>query len=311
VLGSNPDAAPRLPPIGRPIANVTTYVLDRTMHLCPFGVPGELYIGGIGLAEGYVTRPALTAEKFIPDQWKGGRLYRTGDAAVRLENGELQFLGRLDEQLKIRGYRIEPGEVESTLTRFPGIREAAVVVTEHRPEDQRLIAYLVPAPGEAPAASDLLAFARRTLPAHMIPSAVTFLSELPLTPSGKLDRNRLPKQDWTSAQLPGQVVPRTDLEMGIAEIWREMLGVGTIGVHDNFFASGGHSLLATRFVSRLRHVLNVDVPLRQFFEHPTIEGVARSVVLARLDAVSPEIIEQLLREMERPNSFHRTQEVPA
>jgi hypothetical protein len=281
------------------------------MRPSPFGVPGELYIGGICLAEGYLDRPALTAEKFVPDPSGGGRLYRTGDAAVRRENGELQFLGRLDGQLKIRGYRIEPGEVEATLIRCAGIREAAVVVAEAGPEDRRLVAYLVAAPGEAPAASDIMAFARLALPAHMVPSAVAFLPELPLTPSGKLDRQRLPRQDWASARRPGQVAPRTDLEREIAAIWRDMLGVESVGVHDNFFASGGHSLLATRLVSRVRHVLNAEVPLRQFFEYPTVEGMARSVVMARLGSVSSEVVEQLLSEIEGLESPSIAQAVPA
>ncbi len=268
-----PEACESLP-IGGPIANTRAYVLDRHLSPVPVGVPGELYIGGDGLARGYLGRPGLTAERFVPDPFAaepGSRLYRTGDRVRWLPEGVLEFHGRLDEQVKIRGFRIEPGEIEAALAGHPAVREAAVLAQPGRHGDKHLVAYFV---GSAPV-TELRRHLEGRLPGYMVPAAYVALDALPLTASGKLDRAALPA--LAPAPTEAFVPPRGTAETVLAGIWAEVLGVPRVGAHDNFFDLGGHSLIATRVVSRIRDEFGTDLPLRALFETPTVSGLAGAV----------------------------------
>jgi amino acid adenylation domain-containing protein len=285
-------------PIGRPVANTRIHLLDRRLAPVPAGVPGELYIGGVQVGRGYLDRPALTAEKLIPDHLggePGARLYASGDLARFRPDGTIEFLGRIDNQVKLRGFRIEPGEIEAALAALPAVREAAVVVREDQPGDRRLVAYVVPADDSADLA-ELDAAALRTalrdrLPEHMIPAAVAVLPTLPLTPSGKLDRRALvqgPAPEGGGAAERPYVAPQSDAERLVAGVWGEVLNRPRVGREDHFFDLGGHSLLATQVVLRLREALAIDLPLRALFEAPTVAGLARAVeAAAALVPVTP------------------------
>ena len=270
-------------PIGRPMANVQVYVLDRLLRPVPVGVPGELYIGGDGLARGYLGGPGLTAERFVPNRFggePGSRLYRTGDRVRYLPDGNLEFLGRLDHQVKIRGFRVELGEIEALLADHPGVREAVVLAPEDAIDDRRLVAYLVPA-SEGPSTEELVAFLKRQLPEHMVPSSFVILDALPLTPTGKVDRRALPAPERFEHDLGERfVAPRSLIEQTIANIWGTVLRLEHVGVEDNFFAIGGHSLLATQVVARVRTALGIELPLRAFFEVPTVAGLAERIAAA-------------------------------
>jgi amino acid adenylation domain-containing protein len=269
----------RAPDLGAPIANTRVYVLDRSLQPVPLGVAGELCLAGEGLARGYRSRPDLTAERFVPDPFgDGGRLYRTGDLARRLPSGDLGFLGRIDHQVKIRGHRIELGEIEAALGRLSAVREAVVVVQE---SEHRLVACVVPAPGEEVSGERLRAALAGSLPAVMIPAAWVFLDALPLTPNGKVDRKALAGLA-PAPSSPADVAPRTPVEAELAAIWRDLLGVPAVGVADDLFALGGHSLLAVRIVARVRERLGVDMPLRLVFEAPTVAGLAAWIEAERL-----------------------------
>ncbi len=263
--------------IGRPIANTRLLVLDPWMDPVPIGVPGELYIGGAGVCRGYLHRPALTAEKLVPDPFGGWgeRLYRTGDLARRLPDGTIEFLGRTDHQVKVRGFRIELGEIEALLLSLPGVREAVVLAREDRSE-RRLVAYVA---GDV-AAEELRRSLRERLPEYMVPAAFVKLSALPLTVNGKVDRQALPAPDGQSLDAE-HVAPRTPVEEVLAGIWAAVLGVERVGVSDHFFGLGGHSLLATRVMSRLRATFGVEMPLRDLFEAPTVEALAARVEAMR------------------------------
>jgi amino acid adenylation domain-containing protein len=267
-------------PIGRPIPNAEVYVLDCNLHPVPIGVRGELYLGGVGVARGYLGRPELTAERFIPHPFSkvaGERLYKTGDLVRYLPDGNLEYLGRLDEQVKIRGYRIECGEVEAVLSQHEGIKDVVVVAREDTPGDKRLVAYCVPQ-GEMPSQSQLREFLRKQLPEYMVPAIFVELIALPLTPNGKVDRRALPMPDQARPELAATfVAPRTPVEEQLAGIWAELLKVARVGIHDNFFELGGHSLLATQVVSRVRRAFQIELPLRCLFETPTIAGLAESI----------------------------------
>jgi amino acid adenylation domain-containing protein len=270
------------PPIGRPIANTRVYLLDRRGEPTPTGVAGELYIGGDGLARGYHQRPALTAERFVPDTFSsepGARLYRTGDVARWLPGGELEFLGRADSQVKVRGYRIELGEVEAALRAHASVRECVCVVKDDERGLRRLVAYVVGAEGAGVTRAELAEHLGRRLPEHMIPSAFVTLEAMPLTPNGKLDRRALPEPVYAGAA--GEfVAPRTPVEEVLCGVFAQVLGVERVGAHDNFFELGGHSLLATQLMSRVRSTFRVEAPLRALFGHPTAAELARHVEAA-------------------------------
>ncbi len=265
--------------IGRPLPNVRAFVLDGAGEPAPAGTPGELYLGGAGVARGYLGLPGTTAERWLPDPFSGeagARLYRTGDRARWQTDGTLEFLGRTDRQVKVRGFRIEPGEVEAVLRALPGVRDAVVLAREDVPGDARLAAYVVPEPGAAPSSGELRAALGAVLPAHMVPGAVVALDALPLTPSGKVDVAALPPP---GAPESDYAAPRTAVEKVLARDWAGVLGVERVGIHDDFFALGGHSLLAAQLVARLR-LLRVEVPVRLVFEAPTVARMAEHVVRA-------------------------------
>jgi amino acid adenylation domain-containing protein len=268
---------PRVP-VGRPIANTQVYVLDRSGQPVPVGVPGELHIGGDGLARDYLNHPQLTSEKFIPHPFSneaGARLYKTGDLVRYRPDGNLEFLGRLDHQVKVHGFRIELGEVEAALDHHPAIRQSVVIAREDPSGDKRLIAYVVSTLGAAPPVGELRSFLKSKLPEYMMPSTFVMLDRLPLTPNGKVDRRALPTPEWDRPELAeGFAAPRTPVEEVMAGIWTKVLGLERVGIHDNFFELGGHSLSATQVISRVRAAFQVEVSLREFFARPTIAECA-------------------------------------
>ncbi|MFF4189644.1 amino acid adenylation domain-containing protein [Nonomuraea sp. NPDC001831] len=270
-------------PIGRPIGNVEAYVLDERMRPAPIGAVGELYLGGFGLARGYLGRPGLTAAAFVPHPFRAGaRLYRTGDLVRQRSNGDLEYLSRVDDQVKIRGFRIEPGEIQAVVQECPGVRQAVVGVRADASGEHRVMAYLVP---DADAAEDLLVaargYARARLPEYMVPSAFMVVDEVPLTANGKVDWRALPEPGSGRPELGSAPVrPRSEVEEVLASIWAAVLGLDEVGVFDDFFDLGGHSLLATQVMSRVREVLGAEVPLRTLFEEPTVAGLAAAVTAA-------------------------------
>ena len=265
-------------PIGRPIANTQVYVLDAQRQLVPIGVPGELYIGGAGLARGYWNRPELTTEKFVLNPFSKDdqeRLYRTGDLCRWRADGNLEFLGRLDDQIKLRGFRIEPGEIESVLNEHSDITQATVILRKDRTGDERLVAYYVPKEGKSLDSFVLRIHLRDKLPDYMIPAAFVELEAIPLTPSGKIDRQALPTPDDSRPQLETKyVAPSTPIEKQLASIWADVLGIENIGIHDNFFALGGHSLMAVRLFTRIESTFARRIPLAMLFQHGTVHHLA-------------------------------------
>ncbi|WP_235686144.1 non-ribosomal peptide synthetase, partial [Corallococcus silvisoli] len=272
------DSSPS-PTIGRPLPNVRVYVLDSSLHPVPVGVSGELFIGGEGVARGYLGRPDLTAERFIPDSFSseaGARLYRTGDVARWRADGTIDYLGRADFQVKVRGFRIELGEIESTLLGHPQVHAAVVLAREDSPGDKRLVAYLVPHDGQSLDTNELRSFLKLHLPEYMVPSAFLVLDSLPLNTNGKVDRKALPAP--LAASSSSHVAPRTPAEEQLAALFSQVLRVERVGVLDDFFALGGHSLLATQLVSRVRASFNVELPLRSLFEAPTVAALAERIL---------------------------------
>ncbi|HEX5870838.1 MAG TPA: amino acid adenylation domain-containing protein, partial [Longimicrobium sp.] len=261
-------------PVGHPIQNIRFYVLDAHVEPLPVGLPGELYIGGAGVARGYLGRPGLTAEKFVPDPFAdaGERMYRTGDRARWLRDGNLMILGRTDSQVKVRGYRVEPGEVEAALRGHPQVTAALAVVREDVPGDRRLVAYVVG--GAAPEA--LREHLRRTLPEYMVPSAFVPLESLPRTSTGKLDVRTLPAPEYRPAE-ERFVAPRTPVETALAEIWEAVLGVEGVGVNDDFFELGGHSLLIMRLLASVKATFGVDISIHDVFSRFTLEAMAAEI----------------------------------
>ncbi|MCE9671221.1 non-ribosomal peptide synthase/polyketide synthase [Myxococcus stipitatus] len=263
--------------IGQPIANTRLYVLDGRMELLPVGVPGELFIGGDCVGRGYLHRPELTAERFVPDPFSsepGARMYRTGDLVRRMPDGNLDFLGRMDEQVKVRGFRIELGEVESALAAHPSVRANVVVAREDAAGGRRLVAYVVPGPGQPLEPNALRTFLREQLPEYMVPSAFVVMDEIPITPNGKVDRKALPAPEGREAGAVAGELPRDVLELRLVELWEEVLGVRAVGVRTSFFEAGGHSLLAVRLMSRIRETFGRALPLSELFQGATVEHLA-------------------------------------
>jgi amino acid adenylation domain-containing protein len=270
----------RIIPIGRPIANTKTYVLDAHRKLVPIGVAGELYVGGEGLARGYFQRPDLTAERFVTDPFSTdseARMYRTGDLARFLPDGNIQYLGRIDNQVKIRGFRIELGEIESVLAKHAAVQTAVVVAREDQAGDKRLVAYLVHNPGAYASGTELHTFLRESLPEYMIPSAIVEMEALPLTPNGKIDRRALPAPQWSAAEGAPAPAARDELEAMLVKIWQRVLAIPAIGVRDNFFELGGHSLMAARLLSEVEKIVGRRIPLSALFRGATAESLARLI----------------------------------
>ena len=277
-------SAEGLATIGRPISNKRVYILDAHLQPVPVGVPGDLYVAGAGVARGYLNRPELTAEKFLPDPFRGNgaRMYRTGDRARFLSDGQIEFLGRLDQQVKIRGYRIEIGEIEEALSRHSEVQACAVVARQEESGDKRLVGYVVAAKGVSPSVTELRGFLKNTLPDYMVPSAFLFLDALPLTPNGKIDRRSLPLPPPDRPNLDTPFVsPRTAVEETLCEMCAELLSLELVGIEDNFFELGGHSLIATQLLSRIRTAFRVELPLDRFFESPTVRETAANILRAQ------------------------------
>lgn len=267
--------------IGSPITNTQIYILDSHLHPVPVGIPGEIYISGEGLARGYLNQSGITSEKFIPhpfSQKPGVRLYKTGDLAKYLTDGNIEFLGRIDNQVKIRGFRIELGEIETALNQYPGVRETVVIAREDVPGNKRLVAYVVTEPKLAITVNELRNFIKERLPEFMMPSAVMLLKELPLSANGKVDRKALPTPEEIRSDLIGYfVAPRTPVEEMLTQIWAEVLKIEKVGIHDNFFELGGHSLLTTQLLAKVKNFFNLDISLRSLLEKPTVAGLAENI----------------------------------
>lgn len=299
-LVSNQRTDHRLPPIGRPITHTQVYILDEAMREAPAGMPGEIYIGGVGVARGYRNRPELTMERFIPDPFDGGfgRLFKTGDCAQFLHDGQIAFLGRFDEQIKIRGFRIEPNEIVAALDEHPAVSQSAVVAREVTQGDNRLVAYVVTKAGHLPTVSELRDFLGARLPAYMVPSMFVTLETMPLTPNGKVDRAALPAP--SASNTLGEDVfhaPRTEVEQVVAGILAPLLGVERVDVEANFFALGGHSLLGIQLISRVRDALGVELSLRTVFESPSVAELSAEierVLCAKLESMSEEEVQRSL-----------------
>jgi amino acid adenylation domain-containing protein len=276
-------------PIGKPIANVRVYLLDPSLNPVPIGVPGEIYVAGDCLARGYLDRPELTAERFIADPLcPGGLLYKTGDLGRYHEEGNIEFLGRCDNQVKIRGLRIELGEIEAALRTHDSVRHSAVLARNDGAANHLLVAYVVATEGRAVIHSELRRHLKTKLPDYMVPSAFVTMDALPMTPNGKLDRRALPAFDPARSQTAdGYVAPRNELEETLIKIWAEVLKIERIGVLDNFFELGGHSLLAAQVIARVRKYVGVEVPVRSLFEEPTVAALASALARARVDGATP------------------------
>lgn len=293
-----------LPPIGRPISNVEIYILDERLRQVPIGVPGEIYIGGANVGRGYWNSPELTAAKFIANPFgssSNGHLYRTGDLARFLPDGQISFLGRIDDQIKIRGYRIEPNEIVALLNEYPGVRTSAVVPRQ-RGTDRHLIAYLVLGPGFPLAASSLQDFLRQRLPEYMIPRVFVRLESMPLTVNGKVDKAMLPEPDTKNVIASRELAaPRTILERRLVEILVKLLGVTEMDVEDNFFLRGGHSLLAAQLIGSVRDTFGTELSLRTIFDSPTPAQLSAEIekrLLARVDVMTAEEVRVALAESE-------------
>ncbi|HEX8538139.1 MAG TPA: amino acid adenylation domain-containing protein, partial [Cystobacter sp.] len=265
-------------PIGRPVPNLRLYLLDSHLQPVPPGVPGELFVGGVGVGRGYLLEPSRTASVFLPDPFSsspGARLYKTGDLARLLPDGALEFLGRADFQVKLRGFRIELGEIESALGAHPSVLHCAALVREDVPGQKRLVAYATARQGQSLHPDALRAHLHQRLPEYMVPSAFVFLDALPLSPNGKLDRKALPAPDLSASTA--FVAPRSPTEQLLAGLWAVLLRLDKVGAHDHFFELGGHSLLATQLASRVRDTFGVELPLRALFESPTLSGLASAL----------------------------------
>jgi amino acid adenylation domain-containing protein len=318
--------APATMPIGRPIANDEIYILDQHLEPTPIGVPGELCIGGTGLAKGYLNQPQQTAERFVSHPFSkltSARLYRTGDLARFLPDGNVEFLGRIDHQVKIRGFRVEPAEIEAMLKQHPAVKQSVIVPYEDKAGEKRLAAYIVAA--KAPTSEELRAFLLQQLPEYMVPSAFLAIDSIPLTPNGKVDLRALPSPEEGQAKVEREfIAPRNPAEEKLVGIWTEVLKLPQVSVNDNFFELGGHSLLATQIISRIRNTFRVQLPLHSFLETPTVSDLAEKIshcptaeteeeemarLLGELDGLSDEEAERLLAAdsdpKEKPGSGNR------
>jgi len=303
---------PKGPPIGKPIGNFQLYILDKNFQPVPVGVPGELCMAGVGLARGYLNRPDLTADQFMPNPFSGvcgERLYRSGDLVRYLEDGNIEFLGRIDQQVKVRGFRIELGEIEAILDKHESITDLTVLAREDKPGDKRLVAYIVTNNKNELNAAGLKSYMRSELPEYMVPTAIVFLDELPLTPNGKLDRNALPIPEISRDDLASQyVAPSNDGEEKLVQIVSELLQVEKVGINDNFFELGGHSLLATQFISRIREAFDVELPLKVLFEKPTAAEIVQEINRASQEekvlSTTPSIerVSRTARKVRRPKN---------
>ncbi len=303
-----PESGPGAVPLGRPVSGMRAYVLDDTLQPVPVGVPGEVHLGGIGLAHGYAARADATAERFLPDPFSdesGARMYRTGDLARHRPEGGLEFLGRIDHQIKVRGHRIEPGEIETVLESVPGVRRAVAVAREDGGV-ARLVAYVTPKPqADVPSEAELRAELRRRLPEAMVPAAIVTLEDLPLNDNGKIDRAALPEPGTARTSEAPFVAPRGETERAIAEVWKKILRRDRVGAHDDFFELGGDSLLATQVVARLRSSFGIELPLRRFFEGSSVEALAAAVeevLLEKLECMTDEEAESELRSARLPEA---------
>jgi amino acid adenylation domain-containing protein/non-ribosomal peptide synthase protein (TIGR01720 family) len=297
---------PELPPIGRPIANTEMYILDDRMRPVPPGVAGQHYLGGDALARGYLNRPGLTADNFVPHpftQKAGARLYRTGDLARHLPDGQIEFVGRSDEQVKVRGFRVELGEIEAVLAQHEAVSQAVVLVAEDAPGQKRLVAYVVRRAGVAPTTSELRSFLAAKLPSHMLPSTFVTLEKLALTASGKVDRAALPVPESVRPTLKQTYAPpRNPLEERLTRVWAELLKLERVGIHDDFFELGGDSLLATQFISRVFQRLKVELPVRRLFENPTVAefgALIEETLLQNVEGLTEEEAERGLKTVRR------------
>ncbi|HEY6121125.1 MAG TPA: amino acid adenylation domain-containing protein, partial [Pyrinomonadaceae bacterium] len=275
--------------IGNPLGDLQVYMVDRFQQLVPIGVPGEMYVGGAGLSRGYLNRPDLTAERFVPDPFSnvaGARLYRSGDLARYLANGDMEYLGRIDRQVKIRGFRIELGEIEAVLREIPGVHECVVLANGDTHSETRLVAYVVVDSSHPPKIEELRRFAKERLADYMVPAFFVPLERIPLSPNGKIDLRALPVPDTAQSDSSDAfIAPRNETEKKLAIMWGELLGRHNIGVNDNFFELGGHSLLATQVISRVRDIFQVRLSLRSFFERPTVAALAELVNNAPKDSL--------------------------
>ena len=299
VLADHKAAA--LPTIGRPINNVQTYILDQDLSEVPVGSEGELYIGGAGLARGYVRRPDLDADRFIPNPFSrvpGERLYKTGDLARYLPDGQIAFAGRADDQIKLHGYRIEPNEIVTVLGQHPAVRASAVVAREDARGDKILVAYVVAATGTELNPAELREFLRTRLPAYMVPGAFVRVDDLPVTPNGKLNREALPEPVFgDNAGEDPTAAPRRIVEQRMAALLKALLGVSQINTTDNFFLLGGHSLLGAQLIAQIRDAFGIELPLRSIFDFPTVAELSAKVeelILDKINAMTPEEIQQAL-----------------
>ncbi|MFP5271127.1 amino acid adenylation domain-containing protein [Coleofasciculus sp.] len=291
-------------PIGRPINNTKVYLLDAYLQPVPIGVIGELYIGGDGLARGYLNRPELTIEKFITNPFSNqpnARLYKTGDLARYRADGNIEFMGRIDNQIKLRGFRIELGEIEAVLSQYPQVKDTVVIATEDQGGNKRLVAYCV-SDSEQSITAELRSFLKTKLPDYMVPSSFVQLEALPLTPNGKVDRRALPAPEIEDILSTNFIPPRTATEEELAQIWTSVLRIKSIGIHDNFFELGGHSLLATQVISRIRQSWEMELPLRCLFESPTIAELSKHLE-TKVWSQASQVIQPVTREKKIPLSF--------
>jgi len=298
---SKNDQSKAVYPLGRGMPNVQLLVLNSAEQLAGISEIGEIYLRSPHLALGYLGDEKLTQARFMTNSFtgiKGDRLYRTGDLGIYLPDGNVSFFGRADRQVKIRGFRIEPGEVEAFLAQHPAVREIVVTDCEDTPGSERLVAYVVLDQKKKPTVEELRSFLKQRLPDYMIPSSFMFLDVLPLTPNSKIDYQALPEPEQARPDQESFVAPRTPVERTLSEIWAEVLDLEKIGIYDNFFELGGHSLLATRVMSRLRNAFQIELPLRSFFESPTIAEMALVITQGQAENAEPEDIERILAELE-------------